>query len=118
MIDIDTRLFIIETAISRLFFFFIFFSFYKSKSIFRIKKYGLNFLLYILLLCIDYFLNPFFTIIFILIMYIMLKEKKNTDYYLLNSIILSLLIEFVSSIIVSVTVSKVNNLYSLGDLCQ
>ncbi len=107
MVIIGTKLIILEISVSCLLFFLTFISIYNINLLSKFKKIVLLPSLFVLTLFISLFMNTFSNFLLIVIMYIFLKEHKKSDYYLLNSIILSLLIEFISSTISSVIASKI-----------
>lgn len=98
MIYISARLLIIETAITRLFLMLNFIYLYRKLP--KIKLLILP-ICYLTILTIDFFMNPIILVPFIFIMYLLLKEKGQKDYFLLNTIITSFLINILSDIISS-----------------
>lgn len=98
MIYISARLLIIETAITRLFLMLNFIYLYRKLP--KIKLLILP-ICYLTILTIDFFMNPIILVPFIFIMYLLLKEKGQKDYFLLNAIITSFLINILSDIISS-----------------
>lgn len=98
MIYISARLLIIETAITRLFLMLNFIYLYRKFP--KIKLMILP-ICYLTILTIDFFMNPIILVPFIFIMYLLLKEKGQKDYFLLNAIITSFLINILSDIISS-----------------
>lgn len=116
MITIDTRLVIIEEMVSCLFFLLTFIIFFDWKLIRKAKFYFLFPALYVILFLINTLTNLFLNLPFILIMYLTLKPSKDRDYYLLNSIILSLLLNDISTILSSAILSGIYSIYKLTDL--
>lgn len=102
MIYISARLLIIETAITRLFLMLNFIYLYRKLP--KIKLLILP-ICYLTILTIDFFMNPIILVPFIFIMYLLLKEKGQKDYFLLNTIITSFLINILSDIISSSIIS-------------
>lgn len=102
MIYISARLLIIETAITRLFLMLNFIYLYRKFP--KIKLMILP-ICYLTILTIDFFMNPIILVPFIFIMYLLLKEKGQKDYFLLNTIITSFLINILSDIISSSIIS-------------
>lgn len=98
MIYISARLLIIETAITRLFLILNFIYLYRKLP--KIKLMILP-ICYLTILTIDFFMNPIILVPFIFVMYLLLKEKGQKDYFLLNAIITSFLINILSDIISS-----------------
>jgi hypothetical protein len=98
MIYISARLLIIETAITRLFLMLNFIYLYRKLP--KIKLLILP-ICYLTILTIDFFMNPIILVPFIFVMYLLLKEKGQKDYFLLNAIITSFLINILSDIISS-----------------
>lgn len=98
MIYISARLLIIETAITRLFLMLNFIYLYRKFP--KIKLMILP-ICYLTILTIDFFMNPIILVPFIFVMYLLLKEKGQKDYFLLNAIITSFLINILSDIISS-----------------
>lgn len=107
MITIGTKLVILEISLSCLLFFCTFISIYNLHLLSKIKIRFVLPILYLLLLSMNLFLNTYSNILFIIIMYLSLNKRGQKNYYLLNSIIFSLLTEFISSAISSVIVSQV-----------
>lgn len=102
MIYISARLLIIETAITRLFLMLNFIYLYRKFP--KIKLMILP-ICYLTILTIDFFMNPIILVPFIFVMYLLLKEKGQKDYFLLNTIITSFLINILSDIISSSIIS-------------
>lgn len=102
MIYISARLLIIETAITRLFLMLNFIYLYRKLP--KIKLLILP-ICYLTILTIDFFMNPIILVPFIFVMYLLLKEKGQKDYFLLNAIITSFLINILSDIISSSIIS-------------
>ncbi len=115
MIMIGTQLLIMEAAISRLFFFFIFSFLYDEKPFPKYRNIIALTTSYILLLLIDIFLNNLGVLIYIVIMYFLLNRQKNPNFYLINCIILGLLFSIFESIVASGITIYVYSLFSTSE---
>jgi len=116
MIIVGTRLLVIEMAISRLLFFFIFTFIYDKSLLSKFQKYLLFPILYFLSLLMEVLANDFVGLIYILIMYYALNKNKVNNFYLINSIILSFLITIFASIISSGFIVFLHGFLNLDDV--
>jgi len=116
MIIVGTRLLVIEMAISRLLFFFIFTFIYDKSLLSKFQKYLLFPILYFLSLLMEVLANDFVGLIYILIMYYALNKNKVNNFYLIYSIILSFLITIFASIISSGFIVFLHGFLNLDDV--
>lgn len=116
MIEISIIGTIIDDFFTELIFFYVFINIYYLKRKINTKNVLKIFLLFVYSLILDYFLPSWMIFTLFIAMYFLLNENHQTNYYLINSILLGAILELSFSIISSSLIVYFNNIFTINSL--